>query len=97
MVIGDHPCCQDALPLSLDWSFEEINIDVANNNIPERLTKYMPPKRLSYLERKLLKHVGGLSEEALHQRESLHLEFFMYENFWKEINSGEEGHILGSI
>lgn len=80
IVIGDHPCCQDSLPLSLDWSYEELDAIMIHQT--GRLGKYSPPKRLTYLERKIrLQQVGGLSEETLCQQERLHLEK-QHDTFW---------------
>jgi hypothetical protein len=87
VVIGDHPSCKDALPLSLDWSFED------STSIPatERSARYSLPKRLTYVERKLrLKRVGGFSEEALCQRESLHLGQ-RYDDFWGSMTRLQRG------
>lgn len=87
IVIGDHPCCQDALPLSLDWSYEQLDATMICQT--DRLAKYSPPKRLSYLERKRrLRQVGGLSEEILRQQESLHLGQ-RYDDFWGNVAHDE--------
>ena len=88
VVIGDHPCCQDALPLSLDWSYEDMD-STSINETAERLTRYSQPKRLTYMERKLrLKEVGGLSEETLRKHESAHLGQ-MYDVHWGNLGRGK--------
>lgn len=87
VVIGDHPSCQDALPLSLDWSYED------STSIPaaERSARYSLPKRLTYVERKMrLKHVGGFSEEALCQHEIVYLGL-RYDDFWGSMNRLQRG------
>jgi hypothetical protein len=87
VVIGDHPSCQDALPLSLDWSYED------STSIPaaERSARYSLPIRLTYVERKMrLKHVGGFSEEALCQHEIVYLGL-RYDDFWGSMNRLQRG------
>lgn len=51
LTVGDHPLCQDGLPLSLDWEHTEsteINICCSR----ERMEKYQMPPRLSYEEKR---------------------------------------------
>lgn len=53
LTVGDHPLCQDGLPLSLDWDYNaegttEINMSCSR----ERLEKYQMPPRLSYEEKR---------------------------------------------
>ena len=75
LVVGDHPCCRDALPIQLGWDYVDESdhslSDLEQEQHLRRLlrfnatTKYQP-KRLSYMERKhLLQHVSGWTEQDL--------------------------------
>jgi len=71
-IVGDHPCCSSALPLSLGWKHSEnqfVNIDVQQNKRNDEgghCCKFRQKLRLNYSERLcLLQNSTGLSELEL--------------------------------
>jgi len=68
LVVGDHPLCQDGLPVSLDWKFSDhcSNSIFQALKISERKQSYIFPRRLSYDERRRrLLAVSGLTDEQV--------------------------------
>jgi hypothetical protein len=71
LVVGDHPLCQDGLPVALDWQ----HVDdaqpapkIVGQDYPasERKHSYVFPKRLSYQERRQrLCNVSGLTDDQV--------------------------------
>ena len=72
LVVGDHPLCQDGLPVSLDWQHTD-NTQPAKKiagleypKVSERKNSYAFPKRLSYEERReRLCCVSGLTDDQV--------------------------------
>ena len=70
LIVGDHPCCRDALPIQLGWEYideekSQFSVDEYDSSIHRRKQNYQP-KRLSYMERKyLLQSVSGWNEQEL--------------------------------
>lgn len=58
LVVGDHPMCQDGLPVSLGWQYNDGNSrslltqQQEEVQIRERQQSYVFPRRLSYEERR---------------------------------------------
>jgi hypothetical protein len=57
LVVGDHPMCQDGLPVSLGWQYNDGNSKTLLTQqqqvqVRERLQSYVFPRRLSYEERR---------------------------------------------
>lgn len=52
MTIGDHPCCNDGLPLTLDWAYatEYVYRDIECSR--ERSQAYRMPRRLGFDEKR---------------------------------------------
>jgi hypothetical protein len=70
LVVGDHPLCQDGLPVSLDWHHmddpESGRKITCQEPLSERRTSYAFPKRLSYEERKQrICSVSGLTHDQV--------------------------------
>jgi hypothetical protein len=68
LVVGDHPLCQDGLPVSLDWKYSDCysNCLIKSFKLSERKQSYVFPRRLSYEERRQrLCAVSGLSDEQV--------------------------------
>jgi hypothetical protein len=64
LVVGDHPLCNDGLPVSLGWKYS----DCGPNSLAEaseRKQSYVFPRRLSYDERRQRLFLGGLSAEQV--------------------------------
>lgn len=75
-IVGDHPCCSGALPLSLGWKHSEnqfVDADVHQNKRYNQVGHHCKSRRklrLNYLERLcLLQNSTGLSELELIQLE----------------------------
>jgi hypothetical protein len=72
LVVGDHPFCQDGLPVSLDWQFSDTLARSFQQpeNVSERGKSYVFPRRLSYEERIIkLCQVSGLTMEEVKSHE----------------------------
>lgn len=72
LVVGDHPLCQDGLPVSLDWQHADNTLPVKKiagpeaPKVSERRHSYVFPKRLSYEERRQrLCCVSGLTDDQV--------------------------------
>ena len=74
LVVGDHPCCRDALPIQLGWDYvDESDHSLSDLEQEQQLRRLLrldtskyQPKRLTYMERKhLLQHVSGWTEQDL--------------------------------
>lgn len=64
LVVGDHPLCNDGLPVSLGWQYS----DCGPNSLvkaSERKQSYVFPRRLSYDERRQRLFLTGLSAEEV--------------------------------
>ena len=70
LILGDHPWCEDDLPIELGWEYnmkqvEDDNKDIHSISYHNQLPP-SSPSRLSYLERKnLLINVAGYTKEEL--------------------------------
>jgi hypothetical protein len=73
LVVGDHPFCQDGLPVSLDWQFSDTlarSFQQQPETVSERGKSYVFPRRLSYEERIIkLCQVSGLTMEEVKSHE----------------------------
>lgn len=71
LVVGDHPLCQDGLPVSLDWQFSDSSPKSFQvDNVTERSKSYAFPRRLSYQERiTKLCDVSGFTLEEVKNEE----------------------------
>jgi hypothetical protein len=73
LVVGDHPMCNDGLPVSLGWQYSDCcpNSLVEDHqlNVSERKHSYVFPRRLSYDERRQRLFLGGLSAEQVRNDE----------------------------
>jgi hypothetical protein len=72
LVVGDHPLCQDGLPVALDWQHVDDAqpapniVGQAAAPVSERKHSYVFPKRLSYQERRQrLCNVSGLTDDQV--------------------------------
>ena len=71
LVVGDHPLCQDGLPVSLDWQHVDDTkpapkIVAHEAPVRERKHSYVFPKRLSYQERRQrLCSVSGFTDDQV--------------------------------
>ena len=65
LILGDHPWCEDDLPIELGWEYNMKQVEDDNKDIHNQLPP-SSPSRLSYLERKnLLINVAGYTKEEL--------------------------------
>lgn len=82
LTVGNHPCCEDSLPLSLDWEHADAyDKDIAESK--HRDVHYKFPPRLSLEQRSLrLRSVSDLDEQTIemvdelveeHRRKKSHL------------------------
>jgi hypothetical protein len=72
LVVGDHPFCQDGLPVSLDWQYHDscFSSSIESRPVSERKESYVFPRRLSYEERRdRLCSVSGLTAEEVKNEE----------------------------
>lgn len=70
LVVGDHPFCQDGLPVSLDWQHADDTRPIlriaCQQSLSERKQSYVFPRRLSYEERRQrLRNVSGFTDDQL--------------------------------
>ena len=69
IIVGDHPCAADSLPLSLGWAHAEESRVVDLNTyetIRSPRRRCVSDMQLSFFDRKdILKRVGGLSERDI--------------------------------
>jgi hypothetical protein len=70
LVVGDHPLCQDGLPVSLDWQYRDSSpnslVTKEAPKVSERKQSYVFPRRLSYEERRhRLCSVSGLTQDQV--------------------------------
>jgi hypothetical protein len=87
LVVGDHPLCQDGLPVSLDWQFSDACSDFLEQaiKVSERKQSYIFPRRLSYEERKeRLNSVSGLTAEQI-QSQEIDLVVRTLKEAWEEV------------
>jgi len=71
LTVGNHPCCEDSLPLSLDWEHADAyDKDIAESK--HRDVHYKFPPRLSLEQRSLrLRSVSDLDEETIEMVDAL--------------------------
>jgi hypothetical protein len=91
MTIGDHPCCNDGLPMSLDWAYatEHVYRDIECSR--ERSQAYRMPRRLGFEEkRERLFEVGQYTESETHNEE-INMVMRMLQHSWSQ------NHILPAM
>lgn len=93
LVVGDHPLCQDGLPVSLDWQHtdnpEPAQMISCQAPLSERRTSYIFPRRLSYDERrKRLRSVSGLTDDQV-KNDEIDLVVRTLQESWD--SAGEDG------
>lgn len=74
LVVGDHPMCQDGLPVSLGWQYNDHSFEHLQTQdlltISERRQSYVFPRRLSYEERReRLISVSNLTSDQIQNDE----------------------------
>ena len=87
LVVGDHPLCQDGLPVSLDWKYSDHTADSLTKSpkLSERKQQYVFPRRLSYEERKRrLFVVSGMSDEQV-KNDEIDLVVRTLKESWDEV------------
>jgi hypothetical protein len=91
MTIGDHPCCNDGLPMTLDWAFstEFIYRDIEDSRVRSRA--YRMPRRMDFEEkRERLFEVGQYTETETHNEE-INMVMRMLQHSWSQ------NHILPAM
>jgi hypothetical protein len=86
MTIGDHPCCGDGLPLTLDWAYspECIYWDIETSR--ERSRAYQMPRRLDYTEKRArLFEVGEYTDTEV-RNEEINMVIRMLQHCWAQTN-----------
>jgi hypothetical protein len=86
MTIGDHPCCNDGLPLTLDWAYspEYIYRDIECSR--ERSRSYQMPRRLGFDEkRERLFEVGEYTDSEV-RNEEINMVIRMLQHCWSQTN-----------
>lgn len=81
VIVGDHPCTADSLPLSLGWAHAEESHVMDVDTYEKYRTSHRRCRsdmQLTFLERKnILKRVGGLSErDIMHEQRRAFRESF---------------------
>jgi hypothetical protein len=75
LIIGDHPLCKDALPLSLAWEHGETEM-MDLNQFEEVRSGYRRSgnqMKLTYYERKnMLRRIAGMSEADMRRHQKMH-------------------------
>ena len=86
LVVGDHPLCQDGLPVSLDWQFSDSSPrSFQVDNVTERSKSYVFPRRLSYQERiSKLCDISGFTLEEV-KNEEIDLVVKTLKESWDEV------------
>eukprot|EP00934_Nitzschia_sp_Nitz4_P007199 Nitzschia sp. Nitz4//scaffold406_size10313//5930//6598//NITZ4_009076-RA/size10313-processed-gene-0.5-mRNA-1//-1//CDS//3329551128//7189//frame0 len=87
LVVGEHPLCQDGLPVSLDWQHADDAVPPKlipqAPKVSERTQSYVFPRRLSYEERRRrLCCVSGLTEDQV-KNDEIELVVRTLEESWK--------------
>jgi len=90
LVVGDHPLCQDGLPVSLDWQYSDSGdagrIE-ALKDVSERKESYVFPRRLSYEERRQrLVSVSGLTAEQV-KNDEIDLVVRTLKESWEQVST----------
>jgi hypothetical protein len=91
MTIGDHPCCNDGLPLTLDWAYspEYIYRDIECSR--ERSKAFRMPRRLAFDEkRERLFEVGGYTDVEA-KNEEINMVMRILQHSWSQT------HILPAL
>ena len=86
VTVGNHPCCTDGLPLTLDWAHSEeslfFSLDDYNTG---RISCYRAPRRLSYDERRdRLCAVGTEDDQKSAQNEEVNMVMNFLLSCWAE-------------
>jgi hypothetical protein len=87
LVVGDHPFCQDGLPVSLDWQYHDScsSSSIVSRPVSERKESYVFPRRLSYEERRdRLCSVSGLTAEQV-KNEEIELVLRTLKEAWEHV------------
>jgi hypothetical protein len=87
LVVGDHPFCQDGLPVSLDWQYHDScsSSSIESRPVSERKESYVFPRRLSYEERRdRLCSVSGLTAEEV-KNEEIELVVRTLKEAWEQV------------
>lgn len=92
LVVGDHPYCQDGLPVSLDWQHADnttvIQRIALQQSLSERKHSYVFPRRLSYEERKeRLCSVSGLTDDQV-KNDEIELVVRTLQESWECVGEG---------
>jgi hypothetical protein len=104
LVVGDHPMCQDGLPVSLGWQFndgstmelqrliqaQQAEAEAQQQQLSERKQSYAFPKRLSYEERRdRLLSVSNLTLDQI-KNDEIDLVVRTLKESWETITSGQQ-------
>jgi len=84
LTIGDHPCCSDGLPITLDWNFnpEFFYWDIETSR--ERSQRFQMPRRMDYDEKRArLFEVSKYSTEEVRHAE-INMVIKMLEHSWSQ-------------
>lgn len=80
VTLGDHPCCGDALPLTLDWNIEHADMQCLDDYdddeysvVAKRPHRSRSQLRMTLYERKNILRSAGYSEEELQQAQGQQL------------------------
>jgi hypothetical protein len=86
MTIGDHPCCGDGLPLTLDWAYspEYIYRDIECSR--ERSRRYQMPRRLGFDEKRERLFEVGEYTDAEARNEEINMVIRMLQHCWSQTN-----------
>lgn len=98
LVVGDHPFCQDGLPVSLGWHHadnpEPCRKITCTESLSERRTSYNFPKRMSYEERKRrICSVSGLTDDEV-KNDEIDLVVRTLQEGWRCVEGGGETRLL---
>jgi hypothetical protein len=86
MTIGDHPCCNDGLPLTLDWAYSQEYIYRDIECSRERTRSFQMPRRLGFDEkRERLFEVGEYTDSEV-RNEEINMVIRMLQHCWSQTN-----------
>ena len=93
LVVGDHPLCQDGLPVSLDWPYHDTFTTLDSLDVSERKHSYVFPRRLSYEERqRRICAVSGLTVEQV-KNEEIDLVVRTLREAWDQVSCNPAGEV----
>jgi hypothetical protein len=103
LVVGDHPMCQDGLPVSLGWQYSDgisnILLTQQQQEVPlrERQQSYVFPRRLSYEERR--NRLVAVSNFTLDQikNDEIDLVVRTLKESWDDIDGRQQQQQLGGV